>query len=74
MWNRPFSFSNMPSWPYFFAKISANMSFSPNYSREVWEYKSGNVEGMQKCVSLFNWEIAFENISINEKGGLLNNS
>ena len=50
------------------------MSFSPNYSKEVWEYKSGNVEGMQKCVSLFNWEIAFENISINEKGGLLNNS
>ena len=50
------------------------MSFSPNYSGEAWEYKSGNVEGIQKSVSLSNWQIAFENISINEKDGLLNKS
>ena len=59
---------------FFFAKISANMSFSSNYSGEAWEYKSGNAEGIQKSVSLSNWQIAFENISINEKDGLLNKS
>ena len=50
------------------------MSFSSNYSGEAWEYKSGNAEGIQKSVSLSNWQIAFENISINEKDGLLNKS
>ena len=30
--------------------------------------------GMQKSISLFNWEKAFENLSINEKVGLLNNT
>ena len=50
------------------------MSFSSNYSGAGWEYKSGNAEGIQKSVSLSNWQIAFENISINEKDGLLNKS
>ena len=57
-----------------FAKISANVSLSQNYSREVWDYKNANVEGIRKSISLFNWEKAFENLSINEKVGLLNNT
>ena len=57
--------------------ISANVSLPPSYSREVWDYKTANVEGIQKSTSLFNWEKAFENLSIDEsideKVGLLNN-
>ena len=53
--------------------ISANISLPPSYSREVWDYKNANVEEIQKPTSLFNWEKAFENLSIDEKVGLLNN-
>ena len=53
--------------------ISANISLPPGYSREVWDYKNANVEEIQKPTSLFNWEKAFENLSIDEKVGLLNN-
>ena len=57
-----------------FAKVSANVSLPPNYSREVWDYKNANVEGIQKSISLFNQEKAFENLSTKEKVGLLNNT
>ena len=50
------------------------MPFSPSYSREDWDYKNANVEGIQNSISLFNWEKAFENLSINEKVSLLNNT
>ena len=50
------------------------MSLPPNYSREVWDYKNANVEGIQKSISLFNQEKAFENLSTKEKVGLLNNT
>ena len=40
----------------------------------IWYYKNSNVEGIQKFISLFNWEKTIENISINEKIGLLNNT
>ena len=41
---------------------------------EVWDYKNANVEGIQKTVSLINREKDFENLKINEKVDLLNNS
>ena len=56
-----------------FANISAYIPISKSYSRESWDYKNANVEGMQKSISPFNWEKAFENLSISEKVGLLNN-
>ena len=45
------------------------MSLPPNYRTEVWDYKNANAEGIQKSISLFNWEKSFENLSINEKVG-----
>ena len=42
------------------------------YSREVWNYKNANPEGIQRSISCFNWKKAFENLSINEKVDLLN--
>ena len=41
-----------------FAKISAKSAFPPEYEREVWDYKKANIDGIQKSVSLFNWERA----------------
>ena len=43
-------------------------------SRKIWDYKTINVEGIKKSISLFNWEKAFENLSINYKAGLLKNT
>ena len=53
-----------------FGKIKAKIPVSPACSREVWDYK--NAKDIQKCISLFNWKKAFENLSINEKVDLLN--
>ena len=38
------------------------------------DYKNANVEGIQKSIFLFNWEKAFESLSIYEKVGLLSNT
>ena len=48
-----------------FGKINAKVPVSPTCSREVWDYKNVNAEGIQKCIFLFNWKKAFENLSIN---------
>ena len=55
-----------------FGKINAKIPVPPAYSREVWDYKNANAEGIQKSISRFNWKKAFENLSINEKVDLLN--
>ena len=55
-----------------FAKINVKISVPPAYSREVWDYKNANAEGIQQSISRFNWKKAFENLSINEKFDLLN--
>ena len=47
------------------------MLLPANYSAEVWNYKNANFDEMQKSISLFNWEKAFENLSNNKKAGLL---
>ena len=42
------------------------------YVREVWDYNKANVENIKKAVSNFNWNRAFENLSVDEKVELLN--
>ena len=59
---------------FIFAKIDVDESRPSNCSREVWDFKSPNVEGTQKSISLFHWEKSFEKLSTNEKVGLLNNT
>ena len=46
------------------------MYLPPSYSREVWDYKNANVVNSYLLI----WEKAFENLSINEKVNLLNNT
>ena len=54
-----------------FAKINAKIPVPLAYSREVWDYKNANAEGIQQSIDRFNWKKAFENLSINEKVDLL---
>ena len=46
--------------------------FLPIFVREVCEYKKANIENIKKEVSNFDWNKAFDNLSINEKVELLN--
>ena len=57
-----------------FAKTSAKFALPPDYDREVWDYKKANIDGMQKSISLFNWERAFNNLSVNETVDILNST
>ena len=60
--------------PIMFAKISAKFALPPDYEREVWDHKKANIDGIQKSISLFNWERAFNNLSNNEKVDILNST
>ena len=55
-----------------FGNINVKIPVPSAYSREVWDYKNENAEGIHKIISRFNWKKAFENLSINENIDLLN--
>ena len=44
----------------------------PPYLREVWDYSETNAENIKKAISSFNWNKAFENLSIDAEVELLN--
>ena len=53
-------------------KIDIPVPLPPVYVHEVWDYNKANVENIKKAVSNFNWNRAFENLSVDEKVELLN--
>ena len=53
-------------------KIDIRVPLPPVYVREVWDYSKANVENIKKAVANFNWKRAFENLSVDEKVELLN--
>ena len=53
-------------------KIDIRVPLPPSYVREVWDYNKTYVENIKKAVSNFNWNRAFENLSVDEKVELLN--
>ena len=53
-------------------KIDIRVPFPPVYVREVWDYNKANVENIKKAISNFNWNRAFENLSVDEKVERLN--
>ena len=55
-------------------KIDIRVPLPPVYVREVWDYNKANVENIKKAVSNFNWNRAFENLSVDEKVELLNDT
>ena len=52
-----------------FGKIEISVPLPPAYVREVWDYSKANVK---KAISSFNWNKAFENLSIDAKVELFN--
>ena len=55
-----------------FGKIEISVPLPPAYVREVWDYSKANAENIKKAISSFNWNKAFENLSIDAKVELLN--
>ena len=55
-----------------YGKINIRVPLPPTYVREVWDYRNANVEKIKKAISNFNWNKAFENLVIDEKVALLN--
>ena len=55
-----------------YGKINIRVPLPPTYVREVWDYRKANVENIKKAISNFNWNKAFENLAIDEKVALLN--
>ena len=53
-------------------KFDIRIPLPPVYVREVWDYSKANVENIKKAVSYFNWKRAFQNLSVDEKVELLN--
>ena len=53
-------------------KIDIRFPLSPLHVREIWDCNKANVENIKKAVSNFNWNRAFENLSVDEKVELLN--
>ena len=55
-----------------FGKIDIRVPLPPVYLHEVWDYSKANAENIKKAISSFNWNKAFENLSIDAKVELLN--
>ena len=49
-----------------FGKINFNIPLPHPFYRDIWDYKRGNVEMIQKAITNFNWKRAFSNSSVNE--------
>ena len=55
-----------------YGKTNIRAPLPPVYIREVWDYSKVNIENTNKAISNFNWNNAFENLSVDEKVDLLN--
>ena len=55
-----------------FGKTDIHVPLLPAYVREVWDYSKANAENIKKVISSFNWNKTFENLSIDAKVELLN--
>ena len=55
-----------------YGKINICVLLQPIYIPEVCDYKKANVENIKKAISNFNWDKVFENIALDEKVALLN--
>ena len=53
-------------------KINICVPLPPTYVREVWDYEKANIEHIKKAISNFDWNKAFENLSVYEKVDFLN--
>ena len=55
-----------------YGKINIRVPLHPTYVREVLDYEKANIEHTKKAISNFDWNKAFENLSVDEKVDFLN--
>ena len=55
-----------------YGKINIRVPLLLTYVREVWDYEKANIEHIKKAISNFDWNKAFENLSVDEKVDFLN--
>ena len=55
-----------------YGKINTYVPLPPAYVREVWDYEKANIENIKKAISNFDWNKAFENLSVDEKVDFVN--
>ena len=55
-----------------YEKLNFDIPLPPPYYRKLWDYKKVNTEAIQRAISAFNWDMAFQNKDINEKIKILN--
>ena len=51
--------------------LNFDVLLRPLYYRDVWDYKHGNTESIQKAISTFDWSRAFLHWNANEKYKIL---
>ena len=55
-----------------YGKINIRVPLPPTYVQGVWEYEEANIENIKKAIYNFDWNKAFENLSVDEKVDFLN--
>ena len=55
-----------------YAKFNLKVYHPPSYEREVWHYQSADSNAIEKAITYFSWERAFENLSVDEKVSFFN--
>ena len=57
-----------------YAKFNLGITYPPPYLQNVWHYKDGKLELIQRAINEFNWARAFSNTNVNEKVNIFNNT
>ena len=55
-----------------YAKFKLKVYYPPPYERKFWYYQNANSNVIKKTITDFSWEIAFENLFVDEKVSLFN--
>ena len=57
-----------------YAKLSLKIHFPPSYKREIWHYSRAQTDLIKNSIELFDWDRAFEDLSVNDQVDLFNNT
>ena len=55
-----------------YGKINIRVLLPPTYVQEIWDYEKANIDNIKKTMSNFDWDKAFEYLSVDEKVDFLN--
>ena len=55
-----------------YGKLNIRVPLPPTYVREVLDYEKANIKHIKKAISNFDWNKAFDNLSVDQKVDFLN--